>query len=67
MPLLNEKRNSLIKVGISGNELLMGTVAAYNIGQGRIIDLYKFGKPVDSWNREYVDQVFKVSQEYERI
>ena len=65
--ILNEKRNSLIKVGISGNELLMGTVAAYNIGQGRIIDLYKFGKPVDSWNREYVDQVFKVSQEYERI
>lgn len=65
--ILDGKVRHLQSVGLTGDELLRGTVAAYNVGEGTVAKLYRAGLPVDGRNQYYVSKVLTVAEEYEKL
>jgi len=63
--ILDGKKTYLQSVGLSGDELLKGTIAAYNQGEGNVGNLVRAGLPVDAKNPYYVSKVLKAAEEYE--
>jgi len=65
--ILDGKKNYLQGIGLSGDDLLKGTIAAYNQGEGNVGKLVRAGLPVDSKNPYYVSKVLKAAEEYESV
>jgi len=63
--ILDGKKRYLQSIGLSGDELLKGTIAAYNQGEGNVGNLVRAGLPVDSKNPYYVSKVLKAAEDYE--
>jgi hypothetical protein len=65
--ILDGKVRHLQSIGVSGDELLAGTIAAYNVGEGTVGKLFREGLPVDNKNAYYVSKVLTAAEEYEKI